>query len=51
MKRIVCLLLIAMSATMLAVREGEAGEMRGMSLLENVRTGNVEAVRSMLASA
>ncbi|MBN9079165.1 MAG: ankyrin repeat domain-containing protein [Rhizobiales bacterium] len=25
--------------------------MRGMSLLENVRTGNVEAVRSMLASA
>ncbi|OJU03619.1 MAG: hypothetical protein BGN87_18070 [Rhizobiales bacterium 65-79] len=36
---------------MLAVREGEAGEMRGMSLLENVRTGNVEAVRSMLASA
>lgn len=51
MKRIVCLLLIAMSATMLAVREGEAGEMRGMSLLENVRTGNVEAVRSMLAGS
>lgn len=51
MKRIVCLLLIAMSATMLAVREGEAGEIRGMSLLENVRTGNVEAVRSMLAGS
>jgi ankyrin repeat protein len=45
------MLLIAVAATMLVVRDGEAGEMRGMSLLDEVRNGNVEAVRSMLAGS
>jgi ankyrin repeat protein len=48
MKRMVCLLLIAAAATMLAVRNGEAGDVTGMNLLDEVGAGNVEAVRSML---
>jgi ankyrin repeat protein len=51
MKRMVCLLLIALAATMLAVWNGEAGEMTGMNLLDEVGAGNVEAVRSMLADS
>jgi ankyrin repeat protein len=47
----VCLLLIALAATMLAVWNGEAGEITGMNLLDEVGAGNIEAVRSMLADS